>query len=287
MDTPASLLVPGASAPALPAFAPGASGVPTAPSGRIASALTLLRQAVALGAARLSTSFGAEDMVLLDLVVRERLPVEVFTLDTGRLHEETYRLMARVEQRYGRIVRSHFPDAADLQALVWAQGVNGFYDSVAHRQACCRVRKVEPLARALAGAQAWVTGQRAAQSVTRAGLPPRERDAAFGIEKFNPLHDWSETEVWAYLRAHEVPTNELHERFFPSIGCAPCTRAVTLGEDIRAGRWWWEQADGRECGLHRHALVPTVGAPGRAAGAGPAAASADNEPAAAAPAALP
>ncbi len=237
-----------------------AAAVPEAaaggPAARTASALALLRDAAALGAARLSTSFGAEDMVLLDLVARERLPVEIFTLDTGRLHEETYRLMARVEQRYGRVVRSHFPDAAALQALVAAQGVNGFHDSVAGRQACCRVRKVEPLARALAGAGAWITGQRAAQSVTRAGLPPREHDAAFGVEKFNPLHDWSEADTWAYLRAHDVPTNELHERFFPSIGCAPCTRAITPGEDIRAGRWWWEQPAGRECGLHRRTAQP-------------------------------
>ncbi len=223
------------------------------PGPRVDSALTLLRDAAACGRARLSTSFGAEDMVLLDLVVRERLPIEVFTLDTGRLHEETYRLMARVEERYGRVVRSWFPDAGALQALVAAQGVNGFYDSVAQRQACCRVRKVEPLARALAGAQAWVTGQRAAQSVTRTALSPREHDAAHGLEKFNPLHDWSEAEVWAYLRAHAVPTNELHERFFPSIGCAPCTRAITPGEDLRAGRWWWEQPAARECGLHTSA----------------------------------
>jgi phosphoadenosine phosphosulfate reductase len=228
---------------------PPASALPRQEA-RIASALGWLREAAALGRARFSSSFGAEDMVLLDLIARERLPVEIFTLDTGRLHEETYRLMARVEERYGRIVRSHFPDATALQALVARQGVNGFYESVEQRKACCRVRKVEPLQRALAGADAWITGQRAAQSTTRERLAPREHDPDLPIEKFNPLHDWSELDVWTYLHAHEVPTNELHARFFPSIGCAPCTRAVSAGEDIRAGRWWWEQPASRECGLH-------------------------------------
>jgi phosphoadenosine phosphosulfate reductase len=217
---------------------------------RVESALACLQQAAQLQPAVLSTSFGAEDMVLLDLIQRHQLPIAIFTLDTGRLPEETYRLMQAVEEHYGRCVSVVFPDPQAVQRLVAAIGINGFYDSVDSRKACCAVRKTEPLARALAGKSAWVTGLRAAQSVTRAQLPARERDGTYGVEKFNPLHDWSEADVWAYLRAGDVPYNELHDRFYPSIGCAPCTRAITPGEDIRAGRWWWENADTKECGLH-------------------------------------
>lgn len=217
---------------------------------RIESALALLREAGALGVARFSTSFGAEDMVLLDLIRCHALPIEVFTLDTGRLPEETHELMQRVEARYGRCVTNWFPQAEPLAQLVARDGINGFYTSVQARQACCGVRKLEPLARALDGASAWVTGQRAAQSPTRTGLAPRETDAPRRLEKFNPLHDWSEADVWDYLRAHDVPWNVLHDRFYPSIGCAPCTRAISPGEDLRAGRWWWEDAQTRECGLH-------------------------------------
>jgi phosphoadenosine phosphosulfate reductase len=230
--------------------APAPSPAPIPREQRERHALALLQQAAALPRPAFSTSFGAEDMVLLELIVRHRLPIEVFTLDTGRLHEETYRLMRQVEQRWGRIVQLHFPDAAALQQLVAQQGVNGFYDSVAQRRACCEVRKVGPLQRALAGRGAWVTGQRAAQAVTRAGLAAVERDEALGLHKFNPLHDWAEADVWEQVRAHAIPTNELHQRFYPSIGCAPCTRAVTPGEDLRAGRWWWEQPALKECGLH-------------------------------------
>jgi phosphoadenosine phosphosulfate reductase len=218
----------------------------------IDSALALLAEAAQLQPAAFSTSFGAEDMVVLDLIRRHGLPISVFTLDTGRLPEETYRLMPKVEARYGRCFEVHFPDAQAVQRLVAENGINGFYESVAKRKACCAVRKAEPLARALAGKEAWVTGLRAAQSVTREQLAARAHDAERGLEKFSPLHDWSEADVWAYLRAEGVPYNELHDRFYPSIGCAPCTRAITPGEDIRAGRWWWEHADSRECGLHVH-----------------------------------
>lgn len=217
---------------------------------RVESALTLLREAASLQPAAFSTSFGAEDMVLLDLICGHALPVEVFTLDTGRLPEETYVLMQHTEARYGRVVRTVFPDAQAVAALVAANGINGFYDSVEQRKACCAVRKLQPLARALHGHAAWITGQRAAQSTTRSALAGREFDAALGIAKFNPLHDWSEADVWAYVRAHDVPYNALHDRFYPSIGCAPCTRAITPGEDLRAGRWWWENPDSKECGLH-------------------------------------
>jgi phosphoadenosine phosphosulfate reductase len=219
-------------------------------SARIDAALAVLRAAVQSGPAVFSTSFGAEDMLLLDLIRTQRLPIAIFTLDTGRLHEQTYRLMQRVEERYGRCVRVLFPSSADVERLIAAQGVNGFYDSVAQRQACCAVRKLEPLTRGLKAARAWVTGQRAAQSVTRTELAAREHDGERGIDKFNPLHDWSDAELWNAIRARGIPYNELHDQHYPSIGCAPCTRAVAVGEDPRAGRWWWEQAAGRECGLH-------------------------------------
>jgi len=219
-------------------------------SARTESALAWLHEAADLHPAVFSTSFGAEDMVLLDLIRRHQVPISIVTLDTGRLPDETYRLMERVEQRYGQCVLTVFPDAIAVQRLVAANGINGFYGSVEKRKACCTVRKLEPLARVLVGKAAWITGQRATQAVTRAGLLPRERDAARGLEKFSPLFDWSEAEVWDYIRSESVPYNELHDRFYPSIGCAPCTRAITPGEDVRAGRWWWESSDSKECGLH-------------------------------------
>lgn len=217
---------------------------------RIDSALAVLRAAADLPPAAFSTSFGAEDMVVLDLIRRHALPVGIFTLDTGRLPEETYALMQEVEERYGRCVATFFPDAQAVQRLVAANGINGFYESVDNRKACCAVRKLEPLGRALAGKRAWVTGLRAEQSITRADLAKRETDRERGLEKFNPLADWSESDVWAYIRANDVPYNALHDRSYPSIGCAPCTRAIAPGEDVRAGRWWWENPESKECGLH-------------------------------------
>jgi phosphoadenosine phosphosulfate reductase len=215
----------------------------------VASARALLEQATALDAA-FSTSFGAEDMVVLDLIRTARLPIDIFTLDTGRLPEETYALMEQVEERYGTCVSVYFPDAEAVRRLVAENGINGFYASVAKREACCAVRKLEPLGRALAGRGAWVTGLRAQQSAARATVGPRGHDAQRGLEKFNPLHDWSEADVWEYLRANGVPYNALHDRGYPSIGCAPCTRAIAPGEDLRAGRWWWELQAAKECGLH-------------------------------------
>jgi len=216
----------------------------------VRSAIELLRAAADHGPAVFSTSFGAEDMVVLDLIRRHGLPIAMFTLDTGRLPEETHALMRAVQERYGRCFETLFPDARSVQELVARDGSNGFRDSVENRKACCAVRKLEPLGRGLAGKRAWVTGLRAQQSATRAHLAPREIDGQRGVEKFNPLHDWSEGQVWDYLRTLGVPYNALHDRFYPSIGCAPCTRAVAVGEDIRAGRWWWENADSKECGLH-------------------------------------
>jgi len=217
---------------------------------REASALATLREAAAEQPAVFSTSFGAEDMVILDLISRHGLGIASFTLDTGRLNEETYAVMQAAEARYGKVVETYFPDAAAIAALVAKNGINGFYDSVDNRKECCGVRKMQPLARALAGKKAWITGLRAAQSVTRTDTPAREFDAARQLTKFNPIIDWSESEVWAYIRRHDVPYNALHDQFFPSIGCAPCTRAVTPGEDVRAGRWWWENPESKECGLH-------------------------------------
>jgi phosphoadenosine phosphosulfate reductase len=224
----------------------------------IESALALLREAATLSRPAFSSSFGAEDMVLLDLIRREGLAIDVFTLDTGRLPEETYALMQQVERVYGRCFETFYPDTAAVQALVRERGINGFYASIDNRKACCEVRKVEPLRRALSGRRAWVSGLRAQQAASRASLAARGWDSQFQVEKFNPLHDWTEQQVWQCIRGRDIPYNALHDRHTPSIGCAPCTRAISVGEDLRAGRWWWENAQTRECGLHvqRPAVIP-------------------------------
>jgi phosphoadenosine phosphosulfate reductase len=198
-----------------------------------------------------ASSFGAEDMVVLDLIASAGLAVRVITLDTGRLPQETHDLIDRVRSRYGIAVDVYAPDAEAVQAYVRANGTNAFFNSLELRQSCCDIRKMEPLRRALSGAQAWVTGLRRAQSVTRAEIAIEEHDTRHGIRKFNPLADWSEDDVWSYLRDRNVPWNALHDRGYPSIGCAPCTRAIEPGEDVRAGRWWWENPEHKECGLHR------------------------------------
>jgi phosphoadenosine phosphosulfate reductase len=200
--------------------------------------------------ATFANSLGAEDMVLTDLILGNKLPIEVFSLDTGRLPAETYDLMAAVDRHYGVKLKVYFPQAEEVESFVRHHGINAFYESVTLRKACCYARKVEPLKRALAGKRAWITGLRAQQAATRDGLPLQEYDAGNGLEKFNPLAGWSEKEVWTYLKQHGVPWNALHEKFYPSIGCAPCTRAISPGEDIRAGRWWWEAPESKECGLH-------------------------------------
>ncbi|MCX4193496.1 phosphoadenylyl-sulfate reductase [Methylophaga sp. OBS1] len=198
----------------------------------------------------LATSFGAEDMVLLDLICKHAPGIEVFTLDTGRLPKETYELMQEVKTHYQKEVQVYYPDTAQIEAFVTSNGPNAFYDSVEMRKQCCGIRKVQPLNRALAGKKAWLTGMRRSQSVTRAELPVSEWDEDHGLQKFSPLTDWSNGNVWAYIRAFEVPYNKLHDEGYASIGCAPCTRAITAGEDIRAGRWWWENPETKECGLH-------------------------------------
>lgn len=198
----------------------------------------------------LANSFGAEDMVLTDMIGRFHPGIEMFTLDTGRLPEETYQLMQVVSGRYGMPVRIYFPEPAAVEKYVAANGPNGFYDTIALRKECCYIRKVEPLKRALAGRQAWITGLRRDQAPTREGLSESAPDPDNGLQKISPLLDWKVSDVWAYLKEHDVPYNSLHDRGYTSIGCAPCTRAVTPGEDIRAGRWWWENPETRECGLH-------------------------------------
>ena len=198
----------------------------------------------------MASSLGAEDMVLTDLIFKNRLPVEIFTLDTGRLPEPTQRLLARVQEIYGQSIRVFFPEAAAVEALVARQGVNGFYHDIGARQACCAVRKVAPLGRALEGRKAWITGLRRDQSSTRAALEVEAWDADHNLTKFSPLADWSRDAVWEYLKAHHVPYNALHDQGFASIGCSPCTRAIAAGEDERAGRWWWEHPETKECGLH-------------------------------------
>lgn len=200
--------------------------------------------------AALANSFGAEDMVLTDAIAGSGAAIEIFSLDTGRLPAETYDLMQEAMRRYGLPIQVYFPDRTAVQDYVTQHGPNAFYDSVELRKRCCHIRKVEPLQRALRGKKAWITGLRREQSATRVELPLSEWDEANRMQKFNPLRDWTTKDVWAYIRHFGVPYNKLHDKFYPSIGCAPCTRAIAVGEDLRAGRWWWEQPESKECGLH-------------------------------------
>ncbi|MBD8543843.1 phosphoadenylyl-sulfate reductase [Oxalobacteraceae sp. CFBP 8761] len=197
-----------------------------------------------------ASSLAAEDMVLTDLILKANLPIAIFSLETGRLHAETLAMIDRVKETYDYDIALFRPDPLAVERYVTQSGLNAFYESVDMRKECCRIRKVEPLGRALAGKRAWITGQRRAQSATRAELAVQEDDLSHAMQKFNPLTDWSEENVWDYLRSNNVPYNALHDRGFPSIGCEPCTRAVQPGEDVRAGRWWWENPESKECGLH-------------------------------------
>ena len=197
-----------------------------------------------------ANSLGAEDMVLTDIIDRNQLAIEMFSLDTGRLPQETYDLMQAVREHYRTPLHIYFPDAKRIEAYVAEHGINGFYQSIELRKACCHIRKVEPLQRALQGKRAWITGIRREQAASRANLEISAFDADHNIQKFNPLLEWSNADVWEYLKQHNVPYNKLHDKFYPSIGCAPCTRAITPGEDLRSGRWWWENPETKECGLH-------------------------------------
>ena len=197
-----------------------------------------------------ANSLGAEDMVLTDIIDRNRIAVEMFSLDTGRLPQETYDLMHIVRERYKTPLHVYFPEAKHIEAYVAEHGVNGFYQSIELRKTCCHIRKVEPLQRALQGKRTWITGIRREQAATRINLEISTFDADHNMQKINPLLEWSNAEIWEYLKQNNVPYNKLHDKFYPSIGCAPCTRAVTPGEDLRSGRWWWENPETKECGLH-------------------------------------
>jgi phosphoadenosine phosphosulfate reductase len=200
--------------------------------------------------AALASSLCVEDMLLADLIGRERLPIEIFVLDTGRLHGDTLDLVGRIEQRYGIAVRTVRPQSQAVNEYVVRFGRDAFYGSVELRKQCCAIRKVEPLERALAGKRAWITGMRRGQSALRSDISFEEWDEKHSMKKFNPLADWSEAEVWDYIGRHEVPYNPLYDQGYRSIGCAPCTRPVVAGEEARAGRWWWEKEAASECGIH-------------------------------------
>ena len=228
---------------------------------RVAHAVAVLQSGAVEHAGRIvqATSLGAEDMVITDLIARHQLGVSVATLETGQLHAETLALIPRIEQRYGVQVAKFSPVQETIVHFVRKNGDRAMRQSVDLRKACCRIRKLEPLARLLAGSSAWVTGLRREQSNTRGGVPFHEIDDE-GRTKFNPLADWSWADVWHYIDAHQVPYNPLHDQFMPSIGCAPCTRAIAVGEPFRSGRWWWEGDNAKECGLHvKDAAVSTQG----------------------------
>ena len=219
-----------------------------------ASAETILRAGLdaANGPVALACSFSVEDVVIIDLLQSIAPETRIFALDTGRLNEETYEVAEAVRERYGVAIDWYFPERAAVEALERQKGLFSFRESLENRQECCRIRKVEPLGRALSGLSGWITGLRSEQSVTRAALAPLELDAAHGgILKINPLAAWSEAQVWDYAKQRRIPVNRLHHQGYPSIGCAPCTRAIQPGEHPRAGRWWWENPEHKECGLHK------------------------------------
>ena len=218
---------------------------------RVAHAVAVLQSAATDHAGRVvfATSLGVEDMVLTDLIARHDLDIAIATLETGQLHAETLALIPQIEARYGLVVEVYRPLHSSVVHFVRQHGERAMYDSIALRKACCAVRKLEPLTRLLAGREAWVSGLRRDQSSTRAVVPFRQVDGE-GRVKVSPLADWSWADVWHYIELHDVPYNELHDAYMPSIGCAPCTRAIAVGEDFRAGRWWWEDEAQKECGLH-------------------------------------
>ncbi len=199
-----------------------------------------------------STSFGQEDQVITDYIFKNNINIKVFSLDTGRLFEETYKVLQRTIDRYKKKIEVYFPDYMQVQNLMTNKGAFSFYESVENRKECCKIRKVEPLTKALSNNMLWITGLRADQSEARTSLPLIEWDNHFKLFKFNPLKDWSLEQVVDYLNKYNVPYNPLHDKGFVSIGCEPCTRAIKPGEHIRNGRWWWEDNSKKECGLHEH-----------------------------------
>ena len=198
----------------------------------------------------LASSMAAEDQVLTDMIVKINPATSIFTLDTGRLPQETYDTIVATQEHYGIKIRVLFPDYSQVEKMVEKHGSNLFFESVHNRKLCCHIRKIEPLKRGLQDKDVWVCGLRKEQSVTRSDLEPIQWDEQFGLIKLSPLLNWSTDQIWDYIRKNDVPYNALHDKGYPSIGCSPCTRAVKKGEDIRAGRWWWEQPEHKECGLH-------------------------------------
>ncbi len=197
-----------------------------------------------------STSFGWEDQVISHMIFANKLPIKVFTLETGRLFPETYYVWNRTMEIYGQPIHAYYPNTELVEQMVSKKGPNSFYESVENRKECCGIRKIEPLNRALSGNKCWVTGIRAEQSANRQDMENVEWDEQHQLVKFHPLYGWTLDDVKAYIKKYNIPYNTLHDRGFPSIGCAPCTRAVQPGEDFRAGRWWWEDQSKKECGLH-------------------------------------
>ena len=198
-----------------------------------------------------ATSLGAEDQILTHIIAGIDPQTRIITLDTGRLFPETLDLIETTNLRYNINIRVFFPDAGQVESMVNTKGINLFYDSIENRKECCHIRKILPLTRAMSGTEAWISGLRSEQSVTRKDLKLLEWDSNFNLIKINPLRNWSEKQVWEYIHTHNIPYNKLHDNNYPSIGCQPCTRAVNPGDDIRAGRWWWEQPEHKECGLHQ------------------------------------
>jgi phosphoadenosine phosphosulfate reductase len=216
------------------------------------SAQEILSKALELFGSKITfaTSLGAEDQVITYMLSKIDKSANIITLDTGRVFPETYDLLHRTVNRYGIVIKSYFPDTTQVEEMVNTKGINLFYESIENRKLCCHVRKIVPLRRALQGKDAWITGLRREQSVTRTDFKIVEWDSANGLIKINPLLEWTKTQVWDFIKEKDIPYNKLHDQGFPSIGCQPCTRAIEKGEDLRAGRWWWEMPDSKECGLH-------------------------------------
>ncbi|MFZ4547628.1 MAG: phosphoadenylyl-sulfate reductase [Bacteroidales bacterium] len=212
----------------------------------------ILEQAIHLFGDKVTfaTSLGAEDQVITYYLSKINKTANIITLDTGRVFPETYDLLHRTVNRYDISIKSYFPETVQVEEMVNSKGINLFYESIENRKLCCHVRKIVPLQRALKGQEAWITGLRREQSITRTDLKIVEWDATNNLIKINPLLEWSETQVWDFINTNNIPYNKLHDEGFPSIGCQPCTRAIATGEDLRAGRWWWEMPDSKECGLH-------------------------------------
>ncbi len=224
---------------------------------KIDASAALLQQASDTYGAELvfACSFGAEDVAMIDLISKHAPSIQIVTLDTGRLPQATYDVMDACREKYALDIKVYFPDASEVEEMVRESGLNLFYKSVESRKQCCAVRKIKPLKRALAGQKAWITGVRREQADSRQDMAAIEDDAFFGLKKFNPLIEWTEAETWDYIRSNDVPYNALHDQHYPSIGCEPCSRSITVGEDPRSGRWWWEREDGvAECGLHASPL---------------------------------